>query len=74
LCDAFWTYYIKIINNVIVSTPGKICLFGEHQDYLGLPVIAVGISRSVSITGERRQDKKINISNCRISFSSKGLL
>jgi len=20
------------------------CLFGEHQDYLGLPIIAVGIS------------------------------
>ncbi|MEC7694207.1 MAG: galactokinase family protein, partial [Bacteroidota bacterium] len=20
--------------------PGRVCLFGEHQDYLGLPVIA----------------------------------
>jgi galactokinase len=25
---------------MIVSTPGRLCLFGEHQDYLGLPVIA----------------------------------
>ena len=23
--------------------PGRVCLFGEHQDYLGLPVIAAAI-------------------------------
>jgi galactokinase len=34
-----------------VSTPGRICLFGEHQDYLGLPVIAAAISRRISIDG-----------------------
>lgn len=33
-----------------VSTPGRICLFGEHQDYLGLPVIAAAISRRISIS------------------------
>jgi galactokinase len=27
-----------------VSAPGRICLFGEHQDYLGLPVIAAAVS------------------------------
>lgn len=32
------------------STPGRICLFGEHQDYLGLPVIAAAISRRITIT------------------------
>lgn len=32
-----------------VSTPGRICLFGEHQDYLGLPVIAAAISRRIQI-------------------------
>jgi galactokinase len=26
-----------------VSSPGRICLFGEHQDYLGLPVVAAAI-------------------------------
>ncbi|MES2518582.1 MAG: galactokinase family protein [Bacteroidota bacterium] len=36
---------------ISVSTPGRICLFGEHQDYLGLPVIAAAISRRVNITG-----------------------
>lgn len=35
--------------SVIASTPGRICLFGEHQDYLGLPVIAAAISRRIQI-------------------------
>ncbi len=26
------------------SAPGRICLFGEHQDYLGLPVIAMAVN------------------------------
>ncbi|MEO6282192.1 MAG: galactokinase family protein [Dyadobacter sp.] len=42
-----------------ISTPGRICLFGEHQDYLGLPVIAAAISRRISIDGEYRDDDKI---------------
>ena len=44
-----------------ISTPGRICLFGEHQDYLGLPVIAMAISLRVNIVGEKRQDRKIII-------------
>jgi galactokinase len=44
-----------------ISTPGRICLFGEHQDYLGLPVIAAAISRRVEIRGNRRTDKQIII-------------
>lgn len=30
--------------------PGRTCLFGDHQDYLGLPVIACAISRSIKLT------------------------
>lgn len=41
-----------------VSTPGRICLFGEHQDYLGLPVIAAAISRRVNIAGYQLSDSK----------------
>lgn len=44
-----------------ISTPGRICLFGEHQDYLGLPVIAAAISRRVQMEGEYRDDKRIII-------------
>lgn len=38
--------------SVTASTPGRICLFGEHQDYLGLPVIAAAISRRIQIDAE----------------------
>ncbi len=44
-----------------VSTPGRICLFGEHQDYLGLPVIAMAISLRAKIKGEKREDKQVII-------------
>lgn len=37
-----------------VSTPGRICLFGEHQDYLGLPVVAAAISRRIGIEAQPR--------------------
>ena len=44
-----------------ISTPGRICLFGEHQDYLGLPVIAMAISLRTKIEGLKRNDKKVII-------------
>lgn len=44
-----------------VSTPGRICLFGEHQDYLNLPIVACAISLRISIEGNRRNDKTVNI-------------
>ncbi len=42
-----------------VSSPGRICLFGEHQDYLGLPVIAAAISKRICLTGTLRPDNKV---------------
>ena len=44
-----------------ISTPGRISLFGEHQDYLGLPVIAMAISLRVFLEGKKRQDRKVII-------------
>ena len=44
-----------------ISTPGRICLFGEHQDYLGLPVIAMAISLRVRLKGDKRPDNKVII-------------
>ena len=44
-----------------ISTPGRICLFGEHQDYLGLPVIAMAISLRINLTGKKRKDNKVII-------------
>lgn len=47
---------------MIVSTPGRICLFGEHQDYLGLPVIAAAISKRIQIEGDFREDTIVHFS------------
>jgi galactokinase len=32
-------------NFVKIITPARVCLFGDHQDYLGLPIIAGAINR-----------------------------
>ena len=44
-----------------ISTPGRICLFGEHQDYLGLPVIPMAISLRTRLIGKNRSDRKFII-------------
>ena len=44
-----------------VSTPGRVCLFGEHQDYLGLPVIAAAISKRIYLTATPRSDQQVVI-------------
>ena len=37
------------MHELISSAPARICLFGDHQDYLDLPVIACAINRSIQI-------------------------
>jgi galactokinase len=32
-----------------IYSPGRICLFGDHQDYLGLPVIACAIDKRLHL-------------------------
>jgi galactokinase len=44
-----------------VSAPGRICLFGEHQDYFGLPVIAAAINLRINIAGRKRNDSNFVI-------------
>jgi galactokinase len=39
-----------------VSAPGRVCLFGEHQDYLLFPVIACAISLRLTIDVSPRTD------------------
>ncbi|MFO7947232.1 MAG: galactokinase family protein [Armatimonadota bacterium] len=39
-----------------VRAPGRICLFGEHQDFLGLAVIATPISLYINVEGTPRED------------------
>lgn len=56
-----------------VSNPSRLCLFGEHQDYLGLEVVAVAINlrfsaeitpRDDSIIAIRIRDEKLDTLNC----------
>ena len=35
---------------IISIAPGRTCLFGDHQDYLGLPIIACAIDRYIRLT------------------------
>ncbi len=60
------------------SSPGRICLFGEHQDYLGLPVIPAAISLRIAIEGRRNNSQIVNLHlpdiNSSESFSFDGPL
>ncbi|MDH7493394.1 MAG: galactokinase family protein [Candidatus Saccharicenans sp.] len=47
--------------NLRVSSPGRICLFGEHQDYLDLEVIAAAISLRFYVEGRVRSDHRFII-------------
>lgn len=40
-------------HDLTISTPGRVCLFGEHQDYLGLPVIPCAISLRIRMDATR---------------------
>ena len=44
-----------------IATPGRICFYGDHQDYLGLPVIAGTINRYIFIKGKPIQSSYFEI-------------
>ncbi|KAF0153471.1 MAG: galactokinase [Ignavibacteria bacterium] len=50
------------MNRLSVSAPGRICMFGEHQDYLNLPIIAAAITKRFFVVGAARKDKQVTIS------------
>lgn len=47
--------------NLSVSAPGRICLFGEHQDYFGFPVVAASIDLRATIEGTSRNDRLVRL-------------
>ncbi len=51
----------KLLNELKISTPGRVCLFGEHQDYLQLPIVACAISLRISVEGTRKDDMSVRI-------------
>ena len=48
-------------SEIQVSVPGRICLFGEHQDFLGLSVIAMAIDLRMVFSAVPRNDKTLHI-------------
>ena len=44
-----------------VEAPGRVCLFGEHSDYLGLGVIAAAIDLSITITAQPIGESEVRI-------------
>jgi len=51
----------QALETITVQAPGRSCLFGDHQDYLGLPVIACAIDRHITLVAKRKTDKTITI-------------
>lgn len=49
------------MKEIISIAPGRTCLFGDHQDYLGLPVIACAIDRSITLTATINNKGVFNI-------------
>ena len=45
-----------------IKSPGRICLFGEHQDYLDYPIISMAISKYIYLEAKRIPEKKLEIS------------
>ncbi len=49
------------VRRVTASAPGRLCLFGEHQDFLGLPVIALAMTREITFVGVPRGDSVLRL-------------
>ena len=49
------------MRKIISLAPGRTCLLGDHQDYLGLPVIACAISRNIKLTAIENGLRVFNI-------------
>lgn len=48
-------------STIHVTAPARVCLFGDHQDYLGLPVIACAIDRELSLMAKENHGAYFNI-------------
>ena len=44
-----------------VRAPGRVCLFGEHSDYLGLNVIPAAINLAIEFFIKPRDDKRVRV-------------
>ena len=49
------------MEEIISIAPGRTCLFGDHQDYLGLPIIACAINKHITLKAKKNNSKTFNI-------------
>jgi len=49
------------LKEIISIAPGRTCLFGDHQDYLGLPIIACAINRYITVKATKNNSNTFNI-------------
>ena len=50
------------MKEIISIAPARICLFGDHQDYLGLPIIACAIDKYITLTAKQNDEFYLNFS------------
>ncbi|WP_296381729.1 galactokinase family protein [Winogradskyella sp.] len=50
-----------MLNKIISKAPARICLFGDHQDYMQLPIIACAIDRYITIEAMPNQNNTLHI-------------
>jgi len=48
-------------DSIEVVAPGRVCLFGEHSDYLGLPVIPAAIDLCIKLKGHPIADHHVSV-------------
>ncbi|WP_445748416.1 mevalonate kinase family protein [Polaribacter sp.] len=44
------------MDKILSIAPGRTCLFGDHQDYLGLPIIACTINRHITLMAVKNNE------------------
>ena len=47
--------------NISLTAPARICLFGDHQDYLGLAVIACAINKFITLTATKNSSEILKL-------------
>ncbi len=62
------------MREISVSTPGRVCLFGEDVDYMNLEVITLAVDRRITVKGRITDNGKISInlkdSNKELEFNN----
>ena len=49
----------RMKDKIVAIAPGRTCLFGDHQDYLGLPVIACAFDRHIKLEATKNNTETL---------------